>query len=101
MEALDNPSYFRLEGDPQEWISGAPRARDMAPEERKMHRRWSTKSESAGERVVLGASSARFINHTAPTPANRRHSSYTATLTKRSQSGADMGWALKALVSGS
>uniref|UniRef100_A0A0A9VYH6 Phosphoinositide 3-kinase adapter protein 1 n=1 Tax=Lygus hesperus TaxID=30085 RepID=A0A0A9VYH6_LYGHE len=86
MEALDNPSYFRLEGDPQEWISGAPRARDMAPEERKWHRRWSTKSDSAGERVVLGTSSARFINHTAPTPANRRHSSYTSTLTKRSQS---------------
>ncbi|CAB0020891.1 unnamed protein product [Nesidiocoris tenuis] len=80
----DNPSYFRLDGaDPKELICGGPRTRDMAPEERQWHRRWSTKSDSAGdrERVVLGSTSARFFNHQQPDV--RRHSSYTATLTRR------------------
>ncbi|KAK9504829.1 hypothetical protein O3M35_009009 [Rhynocoris fuscipes] len=53
MEALDNPSYFRLSSkEAADIVQGAPRARDIAPDEQVWKRRGSDH-----EAVLLGSSS--------------------------------------------
>ncbi|XP_073993161.1 DBB domain-containing protein stumps isoform X1 [Rhodnius prolixus] len=62
MEALDNPSYFRLSSKKaSNVLQGAPRARDIAPPDEHAWRQQRRASDHQ-ESVLLGPTSARYYN---------------------------------------